>query len=47
MFGELKDQKVGKVVTMFMKYVFTTLALCGLKNAIQVIHMQEGMLCSC
>lgn len=46
-FGELKDQKVGSTVTMFMKYVFTIIALCGLKNAMQMIHMLEGMLCSC
>lgn len=47
MFGELKDEKVGNTVTMFMKYVFTIIALCGLKNAMQMIHMLEGMLCSC
>jgi len=46
-FGELRDQKVGNTVTMFMKYRFTIIALCGLKNAIQMIHMQEGMFCSC
>lgn len=43
-FGELKDQKVGRAVTMFMKYVYTTLALYGLKSAMQMIHMLEGML---
>lgn len=46
-FGELKDQKVGRDVTMFMKYVYTTRALYRLKNATQMIHTLEGMLCSC
>lgn len=41
-FGKLKGQQVGRVVTMFMKYVYTTLALRGLKNAMQMIHMLEG-----
>lgn len=27
---------------MFMKYVYTTLAHQGLKNAMQMIHMLEG-----
>jgi len=43
-FGELKGQKVGRVVTMFMKYVYTTRVLRGLKNAMLMIHMLEGML---
>lgn len=43
-FGVLKDPKVGMVAIMCMKYLFTILALCKLKNAMQMIHMLEGML---
>jgi hypothetical protein len=43
-FGELKGQKVGRVVTMFTKYAYTTLVLHVLKNAMLMIHMLEGML---
>lgn len=44
MFGVLKDQKDGKAVTMSMKCLYTILAPCELKNAMQMIHMREGML---
>jgi len=40
----LKDQKTGKVVIMCMKCLSTILALYTLKNAMQMIHMLEGML---
>jgi hypothetical protein len=43
-FGVLKDQKTGKVVIMCMKCLSTILALYTLKNAMQMIHMLEGML---
>jgi hypothetical protein len=43
-FGVLKDQKDGKAVIMSMKYLYTILAPCELKNAMQMIHMLEGML---
>jgi hypothetical protein len=43
-FGELMVQKVGMVVTTFMKYAYTTLVLHVLKNAMLMIHMLEGML---
>lgn len=43
-FGVLKDQKVGKAVTTCMKYLSTIQARCILKNVMQMIHMQEGML---
>lgn len=42
--GVLKDQKVGKAVIMSMKYLCTILAPYELKNAMQTIHMLEGML---
>lgn len=44
MFGVLKDQKDGKAITMSMKCLSTILAPCKLKNAMQMIHMLEGML---
>lgn len=43
-FGVLKDRKAGKVVIMSMKYLSSILAHCKLKNAMQMIHMLEGML---
>jgi hypothetical protein len=43
-FGELMFQKVGMIVTTFMKYADTTLVLRVLKNAMLMIHMLEGML---
>lgn len=43
-FGVLKDQKTGKVVIMCMKCLSTILAPYTLKNAMQMIHMLEGML---
>lgn len=43
-FGVLKDQKAGKVVIMCMKCLSTILAPYTLKNAMQMIHMLEGML---
>lgn len=43
-FGVLKDQKVGKAAIMCMKYLSTILAPRKLKNAMQMIHMLEGML---
>lgn len=43
-FGVLPAQDVGKAVTMCMKFLFTILARCGLKNALPTIHMLEGML---
>lgn len=43
-FGVLKVQKVGKVVITCMKYLSTIQARCMLKNVMQMIHMQEGML---
>jgi hypothetical protein len=42
--GVLKDQKDGKAVIMSMKYLCTILAPCELRNAMQMIHMLEGML---
>lgn len=43
-FGVLKAQKAGKVVTMCMKYLSTIQVHCKLRNAMQMIHMLEGML---
>jgi hypothetical protein len=42
--GVLKDQKDGKAIIMSMKYLCTILAPYELRNAMQMIHMLEGML---
>lgn len=42
-FGERKDQEVGKAVIMNMKLQSTTLAPCKLKNALLLILMLEGI----
>lgn len=41
--GVLSAQEVGKAVTMCTKYLFIIIAHCGLKNALPMIHMLEGM----
>lgn len=43
-FGVLEDQKAGKVVIMCMTYLSTIQVHCKLRNAMQMIHMLEGML---
>lgn len=43
-FGASRDQKIGKVVIMYMKCLSTILVPYALKNAMQMIHMLEGML---
>lgn len=43
-FGVLKGQRVGMAAIIFMSYQSTIQAPLKLKNAMQMIHMQEGML---